>query len=45
MLLLAPVALLRSLFGIAYDSTAHIVLLKMLPILCDLIGAMLVYSL
>ena len=43
MLLLAPVALLRSLFGIAYDSTAHIVLLKMLPILCDLIGAMLVY--
>ena len=43
MLLLAPVALLRSLFGIAYDSTAHIVLLKLLPILCDLIGAMLVY--
>ena len=29
MLLLAPVALLRSLFGIAYDSTAHIVLLKL----------------
>ena len=43
MLLLAPVALLRSLFGIAYDSTAHIVLLKLLPILCDLIGAMLIY--
>ena len=43
MLLLAPVALLRSLFGIAYDSTAHVVLLKLLPILCDLIGAMLVY--
>ena len=43
MLLLAPVALLRSLFGIAYDSTAHIVLLKLLPILCDLLGAMLVY--
>ena len=43
MLLLAPVALLRSLFGIAYDSMAHIVLLKMLPMLCDLLGAMLVY--
>ena len=43
MLLLAPVALLRSLFGIAYDSTAHVVLLKLLPILCDLIGAILVY--
>ena len=42
-LLLAPVALLRGLFGIAYDSTAHIVLLKLLPILCDLIGAMLIY--
>ncbi len=43
MLLLAPVALLRGFFGIAYDSTAHIVLLKLLPIFCDLLGAMLVY--
>ena len=43
MLLLAPVALLRGLFGIAYDSTAHVVLLKLLPIFCDLLGAMVVY--
>ena len=31
MLLLAPVAILRGLFGIAFDSSAHIVLLKLLP--------------
>ena len=43
MLLLAPVAILRGLFGIAYDSTAHVVLLKLLPIFCDLLGAMVVY--
>ena len=43
MLLLAPVAILRGLFGIAFDSSAHIVLLKLLPIFCDLLGAMVVY--
>ena len=42
-LLLAPIALLRNLFGIAYDSTAHVVLIKLIPIFCDLLGAMVVY--
>lgn len=43
MLLLAPIAFLRNLFGFAYDSTAHVVLIKLIPIFCDLIGAMVVY--
>ena len=43
MLLLAPIALLRQVFGFAYDSTAHVVLIKLIPILCDLLGAMVVY--
>ncbi|NLD58321.1 MAG: phospholipid carrier-dependent glycosyltransferase [Clostridiales bacterium] len=43
MLLLGPVALFRSMFGIAYNSAAHIVFLKLAPIACDLLGALIVY--
>ena len=43
MLLLWPIALLRSMFGIGVDSTAHVVLIKLIPILFDLAGAMLAY--
>ncbi len=43
MLLLAPVALLRSVLGVAYDSVTHVTLLKLLPIFCDLAGALFVY--
>ena len=44
MLLLWPVAMLRSLFGMGVQSTDHILLLKMLPMLCDLAGAWLVWK-
>ncbi|NLF27038.1 MAG: phospholipid carrier-dependent glycosyltransferase [Clostridiales bacterium] len=43
MLLLGPVALLRSMFGIAYNSAAHTAFLKLIPIACELLGAVIVY--
>ena len=36
-------ALLRSVLGVAYDSVTHVTLLKLLPIFCDLAGALFVY--
>ena len=43
MLLLWPAALLRNLLGAGYQGALHLMLLKFLPIACDLIGAMLVW--
>ena len=43
MVMLWPAALLRRLFGAGYNSPAHILLIKSIPIVCDLIGAHLVY--
>lgn len=42
-LLLTPIALLRRMLGLAYDSAGYVMLLKFYPIACDLIGAMLLY--
>ena len=44
MLLLWLPAALRSLLGIAYQSPLHLVLIKFTPILCDLLGARLLYG-
>ena len=44
MLMLWPAALLRRLFGAGYNSPAHILLIKLLPILFDLAAAHLVYE-
>lgn len=43
MLLLWIPAALRNLFGFALQSPAHLVLLKLMPILCDLLGALLIW--
>ena len=43
MLLLWPVAALRRLMGIAVGTPAYLILLKLLPILADLAGAVLVW--
>ena len=43
MLLLWPVAALRSLLGISTQSGAYYVLLKGLPVICDLLGALLIW--
>ena len=44
MLMLWPIAMLRDLLGLSYQGTAHIVLIKMMPMLCDLIGACLIWK-
>ena len=44
MLLLWPVAFLRNLFGIEANSGFYLVLLKMIPMLCDLAGACIVWQ-
>ena len=44
MALLWPVAMLRSLLRTAVQSNLHIILLKIIPIICDLLGAMLIFS-
>ncbi len=43
MLLLWLPAALRNLLGITYQGALHLILLKFMPILCDLLGAWLVY--
>lgn len=43
MLLLWPVAALRSLLGASYQGAAHLLLLKCIPICCDLMGALLIW--
>ena len=43
MLLLWPVGALRNLLNISARSAVYIVLLKLLPILCDLLGALLIW--
>ena len=43
MLLLWPAEALRSLFGIGYDSAAHWLLVKAIPVLCDLGGAVVLF--
>ena len=43
MVMLWPAALLRRLFGAGYNSAGHILLVKLLPILCDLVCAHIVY--
>jgi len=40
MLLLWPFGVLRNLLGIAYDSRAHWLLIKLLPIACDVLTAL-----
>ena len=44
MLMLGLVSILRSLFGISYQSAAHIALIKLVPILFDLGLAALIYA-
>ncbi|MBR6766448.1 MAG: phospholipid carrier-dependent glycosyltransferase [Clostridia bacterium] len=43
MLMLLPAALLRSLFNLTAESPVYLAILKMLPILCDIAGAWLVF--
>lgn len=43
MLLLWLPAALRNLFGLALQSPAHLMLLKFIPVLCDLLGALLIW--
>ena len=43
MLLLWPVAALRNLVNLPMQGGAHLALLKLLPILCDLLGALLIW--
>ena len=43
MLLLWPVAALRSLLNLPMQGGAHLMLLKLLPMLCDLLGALLIW--
>ncbi len=43
MLLLWPVAALRSLLGLTVQGGAHLALLKLIPIVCDLLGALLIW--
>lgn len=43
MLLLWPVAALRSLLGAEVQGYVHLALLKMIPIACDILGALLVW--
>ena len=43
MLLLLPAALFRNLLGLSADSPVYLAILKMLPILCDIAGAYLVW--
>ncbi|MBQ3575071.1 MAG: phospholipid carrier-dependent glycosyltransferase, partial [Clostridia bacterium] len=42
MLLLWPAAAIRSLFGLAYQGAGHLILLKFIPICCDILGAVLI---
>ena len=44
MLMLWPVALLRRLSGAGFNSSVHIFLIKLIPILCDLAAAHIVYK-
>ena len=43
MLLLWPVAALRNLLNLPMQGGAHLILLKLIPILCDLLGALLIW--
>ena len=43
MLLLWPAAAIRSLFGLAYQGAGHLILLKFIPICCDILGAVLIW--
>ena len=43
MLLLWPVAALRNLLNLPMQGGAHLMLLKLLPMLCDLLGALLIW--
>ena len=43
MLLLWPVAALRNLLNLPMQGGVHLMLLKLLPILCDLLGALLIW--
>ena len=43
MLLLWPVAALRSLLNLPVQGAVHLALLKLIPILCDLLGALLIW--
>lgn len=45
MMLLGLMSLVRRLFGIEFLSTAHVVLVKLIPIFCDLLLGGLVYAL
>ena len=44
MMLLGGISALRHLFGIGVNSSAHILLLKLIPILCDLLGGALIFK-
>ena len=43
MLLLWLPAALRNILGIAYQGSVHLILIKFMPIVCDLLGACLIY--
>ena len=44
LLLLWPMEALCTAFGVAYDSSAHWLMIKLIPILCDLAGAVCLYA-
>ena len=43
MLLLWPAAALRNLLGLSYQGAGHLLLLKFIPIACDILGALLIW--